>query len=214
MKIVCISDTHRPLPATSWPEGDVLVHAGDHTMMGTEPELLASLKWLASAPYDHKLLVWGNHDNGTQTFPLLWTMEAERLGLEVLHPWDIHRVDGLNFAGSPYSVRVGHGWAWQLDRGASASAHWSAIPVGTDVLVTHGPPLGVGDLVPHATDGPNGDGHVGDYHLHQVFQSLPRLKLMVVGHIHEGYGNYGMVVNASQLDAQYRHVNKPIVVEL
>jgi Icc-related predicted phosphoesterase len=44
-------------------------------------------------------------------------------------------------------------------------------------------------------------------------------KLVVCGHVHEGYGAYKLpcgttIVNASVLDEKYRLVNAPIVVEI
>jgi hypothetical protein len=37
-------------------------------------------------------------------------------------------------------------WAFNLKRGEECDAVWRKIPEGIDVLVTHGPPLGYGDL--------------------------------------------------------------------
>ena len=36
-------------------------------------------------------------------------------------------------------------WAFNLDRGEECAAKWRAIPDATDVLITHGPPVGHGD---------------------------------------------------------------------
>src|SRR5262249_2210897 len=36
-------------------------------------------------------------------------------------------------------------WAFNLPRGPALASKWALIPADTDVLVTHGPPLGVGD---------------------------------------------------------------------
>lgn len=37
-------------------------------------------------------------------------------------------------------------WAYNLPRGEPCAAKWRAIPDGVDILLTHGPPLGHGDL--------------------------------------------------------------------
>ena len=40
------------------------------------------------------------------------------------------------------------GWGFNLERGQPLKEKWDLIPDGIDVLLTHGPPLGHGDLVP------------------------------------------------------------------
>ena len=47
--------------------------------------------------------------------------------------------------GSPWQPEF-CGWAFNLRRGEACAAKWRLIPTATDVLVTHGPPLGHGDL--------------------------------------------------------------------
>jgi hypothetical protein len=37
-------------------------------------------------------------------------------------------------------------WAFNRERGEDCRRRWELIPAGVDVLVTHGPPLGHGDL--------------------------------------------------------------------
>ena len=60
IRIVCISDTHNATPEL--PLGDILIHAGDLTAHGTFDEVQAQLRWLASQPHPHKIVVAGNHD--------------------------------------------------------------------------------------------------------------------------------------------------------
>lgn len=68
MEIVCISDTHnRHRELTLRPDilgtGDVLVHSGDFTNLGTLAELREFVDWFAAVPgFRHKVLVAGNHD--------------------------------------------------------------------------------------------------------------------------------------------------------
>jgi Icc-related predicted phosphoesterase len=55
-------------------------------------------------------------------------------------------IDGVRFYGSPWQPEF-MDWAFNLPRGEALAAVWAKIPVGVDVLVTHGPPAGIGDLV-------------------------------------------------------------------
>ena len=66
-----ISDTHNRHTALQMPEGDILIHAGDFTNNGTEKEIKDFGTWLASLDYQHKILVPGNHDTGTEGKALL-----------------------------------------------------------------------------------------------------------------------------------------------
>ncbi len=63
MRIIHISDTHNMhRQLTNLPEGDVIVHSGDFTMMGTEGEALDFMEWFCDLPYRHKVFIAGNHD--------------------------------------------------------------------------------------------------------------------------------------------------------
>ena len=65
MKIVCISDTHtkhKQIPEDWFPEGDVIVHAGDISSMGYLHEIEEFCKWYSKMPYPYKILIAGNHD--------------------------------------------------------------------------------------------------------------------------------------------------------
>lgn len=51
MRIIHISDTHNMhRRLTNLPEGDVIVHSGDFTMMGTEGEALDFMEWFCDLP--------------------------------------------------------------------------------------------------------------------------------------------------------------------
>jgi Icc-related predicted phosphoesterase len=87
--------------------------------------------------------------------------------------------------------------------------HWKLILVNTDVLVTHGPPFGILDLI--------GDEHVGcDQLLKEVNKVKPKVHLF--GHVHEVYGclegRDTKFINASILDDRYEVRNLPVSFEL
>jgi Icc-related predicted phosphoesterase len=64
--------------------------------------------------------------------------------------------------------------------------HWKTVlppEVPVDILVTHGPPHGVGDLTKNR--------NVGDKKLLEAVQKLEHPPVLwVVGHIHSAYGTY------------------------
>jgi len=116
----------------------------------------------------------------------------------------------IPFYGSPYTPEF-YDWAYNAQRGQPLWDIWSKIPKETDVLVTHGPPLGRGDLCIRG-------GRAGCYDLLHHTQHLIRPRVHIFGHIHEGFGTAfdgsTLYVNASNLDVGYEAVNPCIVVDL
>lgn len=53
-------------------------------------------------------------------------------------------IDGVRFYGSPWTPEF-YGWGFNAERGDEIAAIWRRIPTETDVLITHGPPVGIGD---------------------------------------------------------------------
>jgi len=145
MLLVAVADTHLYHDELRVPAGDVFVHAGDLLRAGTLDELRRATEWLTSLPHRHKVLVAGNHDRCFE----LQHAEAIRL-----LPGNIHYlqdegvlIGGLRFWGSPWQPAY-NGWAFNLERGRKLRSQWARIPTNTDILVTHGPPLGFGDRSP------------------------------------------------------------------
>lgn len=215
-RIVCLSDTHGRHDAIAVPDGDILIHAGDLSMMGREAEVEAFADWFAAQPHRHKVVIAGNHDWLFERSPA----RARELMAGVTYVLDeAVRVEGLTVWGSPWQPWF-HDWAFNLRRGAEIRAKWDLIPAGTDILVTHGPPFGYLDGVPRAWFG-NEDAiaveHVGCEELARALERVaPRLHIF--GHIHEGYGQAmlgnTLLVNASNCDADYQPINPPIVIDL
>lgn len=218
MRLVCLSDTHNRHDAVALPEGDVLVHAGDATMRGSRPEVEAFAEWLLARPHPHKVLVAGNHD---------WMFEREPAAARALFP-GVHylqdsgvEIGGVHFWGSPWQPWM-MSWAFNLRRGAPLRAKWDLIPEGTDVLVTHSPPHGIGDRVGKLSGRlfarAVGQGeHVGCEDLRAAVSRL-RPRVHVFGHIHEGYGvveeGGTRFVNPSWCDMHYHPGQAPILVDL
>jgi Icc-related predicted phosphoesterase len=100
-------------------------------------------------------------------------------------------------------------WAFNLPRGPRLAAEWAKIPDTTDVLITHGPPMGILDHV--------WGEHVGCADLLARIAAV-KPKVHAFGHIHEGSGvlvqDGTTYVNASICDGEYRPVNPIRVVDL
>ncbi len=207
MKFVFISDTHALHEYVALPQGDVLVHAGDFSMGGTLPEVSVFLDWLEAQPHRYKVLVAGNHDFLAEREPAVFRamlpesiIYLENSGAEI---------GGLRLWGSPITPWF-FDWAFNRHRGADIRPYWEAIPFGTDVLITHGPPYGILDEVLRDPR-PVGCRDL----LRRIEDIQPRVH--VFGHIHEGYGQLErdgtLFVNAASVDVRYKPLNPPIVWE-
>ena len=197
MRLVCVSDTHslhRQVPAI--PHGDVLIHAGDSLGQGTLDNIEDLNEWLGTLPHQYKIVIAGNHDWAFQETP---AFAREILSNAIYLEGSGIEIDCVRFWGSPWTPTF-MDWAFMLDRGEPLSRKWKAIPGCTDVLITHGPPKGVGDL---ATMG---------------FKQELSLTAHIFGHIHEGYGDYSLgdtrLINASSCTERYEPTNPPIVLDI
>jgi Icc-related predicted phosphoesterase len=213
MKICCTADFHGHLPTI--PDGiDLLLIGGD---IGPHParNLRLQAAWLGGtfrrwlepiAARCPVVAVAGNHDFIFQ--------DARHLVPNDL-PWTYLQDESTEVAG----FRV-HGSPWQpvfMDWAFNATElelcrRWSLIPTGTDILLLHGPPFGVGDLEPY------GKTHTGSRGLRGWIEAV-KPKLVCCGHIHDGYGVYDVidgtvVVNAAHVDEDYEPANEPVVIEL
>lgn len=212
MKLCCISDTHGlHRQIATLPDADVLLHAGDLSNTGKIAELEEFADWFRSQPHKHKILIAGNHDFGLEAFMKEGTEFAvhEKLfaGLAYLRDSSVV-IEDVKFYGSPWTPAF-YDWAFNQMRGPQSAERWAEIPDDVDVLVTHGPPMGILDRV--------GPDSVGCADLaNRVFKIKPRVH--VFGHLHCQYGekifNGTHFVNAALLDERYRLTNPPIVVEI
>ena len=184
IRIVCISDTHTHRP-TGLPKGDVLVHAGDLTNDGTVADIQGQIDWISSLPYEHKIVIAGNHDS--------WFDPRARRRIDVgkAPRWsNVHYLQHssvqltfpnkscrhLSFYGGPQIPQCGgEDFAFQYRRSDDA---WSnTVPIETDVLITHTPPR-------HHLDLPAGLGC--EYLRNEVWRVRP--KVHIFGHVHAGHG--------------------------
>ena len=209
-RIVCLSDTHDCHEQIIVPDGDILIHAGDATIRGTIDEIIFFNEWFAGLPHQRKIFVAGNHD---------WLFETNDRHARTLLDASIHylrdssvEIENLKIYGSPWQPRF-FDWTFNLTRGAELAEKWKMIPDDTDVLITHCPPFGILDEVPHRYSIEN----TGCEELRKRVETI-RPKLHIFGHIHCGYGTterFGVrFVNASNCDESYDPANAPIVIDL
>ncbi len=177
MVLVLFGDTHELHREVEMPEGDILICVGDFTMFSKSLSAIEDFnEWLGELPHRHKIVVPGNHEFFLESNP-------ERRSLldnaNVLIDEGIE-IEGLNVYGSPMTplFDTAFGKASPKDR----ERHWSKVPDGTHVLVTHGPPLGILDLPPGQTE------RMGDPELRNRVRELPSLRLHAFGHVHGAYG--------------------------
>jgi predicted phosphodiesterase len=206
MRIVCVSDTHDLHHKLDVPDGDLLLHAGDATMRGSLDQIEQFDWWLAARPHRHKVVIAGNHDWGFQRTPA----RARALIRHARYLEDEETtIEGLRIWGSPWQPWF-YDWAFNLPRGAAIAAKWAQIPAGIDILITHGPPLGILDRTADGDD-------VGCADLLAAVQHV-RPRLHVFGHIHEAYGQEERAgtrfVNACSCTLRYQPLQPPIVIDL
>lgn len=226
MIIDAISDLHGYYPTLEG--GDLLIIAGDLTARDELNELAFSFtNWLDKQPYKKKIIVAGNHDNILQNIEgNFWWEIATYLcdsGTEF---------EGLKIWGSPWT-KTFEGMnprckAFTLDTEEELAEKFQKIPLDTDILVTHGPPYGMQDIVRRRC---TLDGSEVSLCEHKGSESLAdrleivKPRLHVFGHIHEGYGmhefefsfsngKYVKSVNASYVNEHYEPFNNAIRIIL
>ncbi|XP_013381694.1 metallophosphoesterase MPPED2 [Lingula anatina] len=238
VRFVCISDTHHQTHKMNpIPNGDVLLHAGDFTFHGEIDQTIAFNEFLGSLPHKYKVVIAGNHDitfdeESLATRPNLkhvFRIDVDKLkatlcsktGKENPHMWDLltnciylqdSAIDiyGLKIYGSPWQPEF-CGWGFNVTRGKDILEKWNLIPKDVDVLLTHGPPIGHGDI---CFDGLR----TGCVELLSVIQNRVQPKYHIFGHIHEGYGvttdGTTTFINASTCTLRYKPTNPPILFDL
>ncbi|XP_060075977.1 metallophosphoesterase MPPED2-like [Ylistrum balloti] len=236
VRIVCISDTHSKVESrdpTMIPNGDILLHAGDFTMKGEPNAVNVFNRYLGQLPHKHKVVIAGNHEISFDNVimskpsldPLLGSMKKYKdqmanLGVKCVKELMTNciyledamvNLYGINIYGSPWQPATAFGrWGFNLCRGEPLLQKWKNIPKETDILITHTPPVGYGDIE-------KGGNHAGCVELLSVVQKIVKPKYHVFGHIHEGYGmstdGCTTFVNAATCTTGYRPSNPAIVFD-
>eukprot|EP00812_Abedinium_dasypus_P008700 NODE_2441_length_934_cov_258.577929.p1 GENE.NODE_2441_length_934_cov_258.577929~~NODE_2441_length_934_cov_258.577929.p1 ORF type:complete len:243 (-),score=75.43 NODE_2441_length_934_cov_258.577929:190-876(-) len=211
------------------PEADVLLHAGDFSMTGQRMDVEGFGDWLRSLDYEQKLVVAGGHDISFHASYYNDRGGKRCHGDSVQDPDDVriaflaaggptvrylqdesHVVNGVHVYGTPWQPHC-NDWAFNLPRGPALARKWQAIPNTTDILLSHTPPLGRGDLSVKST-------HMGCADLLSVVQRRVRPRFAVSGHVHEGYAvssdGVTQYLNVSSCDEGFRIMNAPLVFDI
>jgi predicted phosphohydrolase len=211
LRVVCISDTHCISHPKDLPDGDILIHAGDLSLIGEIHEIQHALGWLRRFPHKWKFFIGGNHDNalvnfGVEPFREQLSPYKDRTPIRYLN--GLYRIPEFTLFGSasqPVKSVYRHGArAFMVEHGPDAR-FWGLAP-HCDILVSHCPPMGILDL--------------DDYGAASIrtYVNSVKPKLHVFGHVHEGYGTQyngeTQFVNAALLDGQYKPTHEPTVVEI
>ena len=218
VRIVCISDTHsletymQPIP-----DGDVLIHAGDFSNVGTFPEVVRFAEFVSQLPHPQKIVIAGNHDitmqpdfyraNGHRFHPhqfrsagfdaLQYSEKSQEAVRSSVSPSFTYLQDNSTLIVPPVGAPVAnsrievYGAPWQPEFN-----NWAFnLPPGPELKAKW-------DMIPDTTDvlithGPpysildrllEGD-LTGCQQLRDAVARV-RPRLHIFGHIHEGYGEY------------------------
>ena len=210
-KITFISDTHTKHKhlTNDLPGGDILIHCGDISSRGYKNEIENFLGWFDNIKgYEHKIFIAGNHDFGFQDNPKeCFELLKNYPSITYLEDNSII-IDGIKIYGSPWQPRF-HNWAFNVNRGWDIAQKWEKIPMDTDILITHGPSLGILDIT-------NISERVGCEDLYKKVMEI-KPKVHAFGHIHSSYGMKEMdgmtFINASNLGEDYLYQNDPITLD-
>lgn len=240
-RIACMSDTHGKHRKIPIPKSDILIHAGDFTRSGEESTILDLADYFVEAVEKGKakkvICISGNHDisfdneccfkhwdkfhpssnlrmSSKSQDLMLASMNAKKyLQDRCVYLEDeslSYENNSINFYGSPWTPTYGNCWAFMKDRDIIHSK-WDQIPTDTDVLITHGPPLGRGDKA-------IGNIRAGCFNLLQQVQHRVKPRVHVFGHIHEGNGvsfdGNTLFCNASNCTIRYRTDNPCTVIDV
>mmetsp|Transcript_7453 Transcript_7453/g.17875 ORF Transcript_7453/g.17875 Transcript_7453/m.17875 type:complete len:403 (-) Transcript_7453:1527-2735(-) len=223
VRLVCISDTHGKHRDVQLPPGDILIHGGDFSKSGETGSMKDLSAYFQESGFNEVICIAGNHD-----LPLHPEFYKEKWKRFHRTPFDIQDAKdsikncqyledssytsqrGIEIYGSPWSPFF-FDWAFNLYRGQEIMEKWKLIPNLTDILITHGPPLGRGDLTCNEV-------RAGCYDLLVEIQERIVPRVHIFGHIHEGsgvtYDSKTLYINASNLNISYQAVNYPVVVDL
>ena len=221
VKIVAISDQHGQFP-DSIPECDLLIIGGDCCPDSFGPWLARDypeiqlewfenkfIPWAEAQPVEFVAITWGNHDWCGHLKP---NTHYDNHRIDVISDGPIV-VNGIKFWLTPWSNQF-MTWAWMKEHDKLAEVY-AKIPEDVDVIVSHQPPQGFGDLYPNMHTG-----KLEQVGSSELLYTIERVKTEVVicGHLHDGHGMYKHqethIYNVSLLNDAYQRVFEPTIIEI
>ncbi|XP_042873636.1 metallophosphoesterase MPPED2-like [Penaeus japonicus] len=186
--------------------------------------------WLGTLPHKHKVVIAGNHDILLDAEECGRTLPADptRFLTNAIYLCDESvTLFGVKIYGTPWipeyhsplktdsdkwkEQKYPHLRAFELPRENPLRQKWRAIPEDTNILLTHTPPMGHGDLTARKK-------RAGCEDLLEAVQRRVKPKYHIFGHIHEGYGiskdAHTVYMNASLCNSRYQAINAPLVFDL
>lgn len=234
--VMAMSDMHGHLPPPSTLlankiMGDIAVIAGDivpATMTfhaGTKDGLINQVHWIRDVfipwtqelPVDHVVVTPGNHDwfadqiDGSVIPDSWWPKNVSFLinaGITI---------EGINFYGIPQTPRF-YDWAFNVeDTKEELGTYWKSVPIGTHVLVTHGPPDGACDTTFQGGKRRKCGSKTQRDWLESDAPNQP--KVVICGHIHGSGGKSAQVkdttvYNVSIVNEKYRPERLPRLITI
>jgi len=187
------------------PHGDILIHSGDFADRRSKEEHPVQFKnflqTFQSLPHKHKVFIAGNHDYCLDGVPREQVQQL--LGPDVHYLLDSGvTILGLNIYGSPWTTSTRMAFS---AKESVLQQKFTAVPRGTDILITHIPPLAVLDLAGCSSDCADACPTCGRSHPYYSHWGSPSLRhivetrgipLVLFGHVHEwnGYKVVGKTV--------------------
>lgn len=150
-RIVHMSNTRNCLIASSkrkfLPEGDILIHSGGFTVDGTSEEYAQFDEWLGSVAdlYHYRIVIAGLSDVKECGNDWDYVRKSLRNATHVLCHSEA-TVLGMRIYGCPWNWAHDPNYSLKLGAPSSSSGRFDEIPMGINVLVTHGPAFGKLDL--------------------------------------------------------------------
>lgn len=193
MKIYHISDTHVFHSKVEIPNEkfDLIVHSGDaansRSIIKNETELRSFFSWYDSLEVDcPKIYVPGNHDRCLEVNPYLFKTDYKNIKFLIHEMWEYQ---GYKIFGFPYTPEFLN---WYFSYNRNDSTRIDQIPEDIDILISHGPPLGISDRTRDYHDETKTISVGCEMLLNKINNSS--IKACLFGHIHEEYEmyNYGV----------------------
>ena len=204
--MVCTSDTHGMHNYLKIPDGDIFIFGGDISETGRIEDLIDFNRFIGELPHKYKIIIDGNHDLSPEKISQLITnavyLQHELIEIEDIRIW-------------------GTSWQFWLSDQIQRKKNqvnpqelWQEIPSGIDILITHFPPYGIGDLTRSGK-------HLGSKDLLSAIRRI-KPQYHIFGHVHESYGlfkekinNFEItLINASATIGFGTNPNPPIIFTL